>query len=53
MYSVMLEIHFEGWTEEGHSDSFGDAWEYARILKKQNPGKRVKVMGPEGEWEVK
>ncbi len=51
MYKVMVQDDTGNWSEEGHSDSFSNAWDYARVLKKQ--GKTVKVVGPEGEWEVK
>lgn len=49
-YKVLIK---EGskWTEVADSDDFSDAWEHARVLRKQ--GKVVKVIGPEGEFPIK
>jgi hypothetical protein len=48
MYKVLLLLIDDTWTEVGHSDSFSDAWAFARTLKGT-----VKIVGPEGEWKVK
>lgn len=32
------------WVEQGHSKDFGNAWEYARMMRRE--GKRVRILGP-------
>lgn len=49
-YRVMVKENGT-WKEVDWSSSFADAWENARIYRKE--GKEVKVVGPEGEFPMK
>lgn len=49
----MYRVYFyseecQNWVQDGQSDSFSNAWDYARACLK---GKRWKIIGPEGVFE--